>query len=217
MCCSIESFIVFASVFQHWHNRTRGTSVAVCRIMFDEEGEKILHSTDLHERLEAALDGPDAWMRWDLARSMARNIKFKLEEPPQRAIATRFWDRVQYEFNSFVQHFPKVPPEWLEGDRIDDPTVTLPARPTRYVICDAHEQPIACLPYHMHDIAPVHGREPRTRVVFACSWGGAGRRSCRDPGARRLKLLAQEGVCIGGAAGGTRVSCTRLLWTAGSR
>ena len=91
--------------------------------MFDEEAERILHQTDLHERLAAALDGPEAWMRWDLARAIARNIKFKLEEPPQRAIATKFWDRLQEQMGLFVRHFPSLPPEWLTGERIDDPTV----------------------------------------------------------------------------------------------
>jgi hypothetical protein len=91
--------------------------------MFDEEGERILHKTDLHDRLTEALDSPNAWIRWDLARAMARNIKFKLEEPPQRAIPAEFWDRVRAELAAFMHHFPSLPPEWLSGDRIDDPTV----------------------------------------------------------------------------------------------
>lgn len=83
----------------------------------------MLHQTDLHERLTAALDGPQAWIRWDLARAIARNVKFKLEEPPQRTIATQFWARLQEEAASFVRHFPSLPPDWLTGERIDDPTV----------------------------------------------------------------------------------------------
>lgn len=91
--------------------------------MFDEEGERVLHITDLHERLTAALEGPSPWIRWDLARAMARNIKLKLEDPPQRIAPMKFWDRLQAEARAFVHHFPRLPPEWLSGDRIDDPTV----------------------------------------------------------------------------------------------
>lgn len=108
--------------------------------MFDEEGEKMLHRTDLHERLAAALDGPDAWIRWDLARAMARNIKLKLEEPPQREIATQFWERSQAEANAFMRHFPNIPPEWLSGDRIDDPTVCLCC--AVLLITAAHDMPM---------------------------------------------------------------------------
>lgn len=106
--------------------------------MFDEEGERILHETDLYGRLAAALDGPEAWIKWDLARAIARNIKFKLEEPPQRPIATQFWDRLQAEVSAFVRHFPNLPPEWFSGDRIDDPTVCLPcdlAAVHRNILC----------------------------------------------------------------------------------
>lgn len=117
-----------------------------CRTMFDETGEKLLRSTDLLERLREGLDGPDAWIKWDLARAIARNIVFKLEDPPRRAIATKFWDRFHAGLRSFARHFPNLPPEWVAGDRIDDPTVPLLF----------HKQAVVCLRCSMPGRVPVH-------------------------------------------------------------
>jgi hypothetical protein len=91
--------------------------------MFDEQGEQILRQTDLLERLHEALDGPHAWIKWDLARAVARNLVFKLEDPPQKPIATTFWHRWRAGLHSFAHHFPNPPTEWGTGDRLDDPTV----------------------------------------------------------------------------------------------
>lgn len=91
--------------------------------MFDEQGEVILHQTDLHARLAAALDGPEAWIHWDLARAIARNIKFKLEDPPKRPIVTKMHDRAIFEMTQLIHAFPSIPTHWMHGDRIDDPSV----------------------------------------------------------------------------------------------
>eukprot|EP00892_Ulva_mutabilis_P008690 jgi/Ulvmu1/6193/UM028_0049.1 len=92
-------------------------------IMFDEEGEMILHQTGLHARLTEALDGPDAWIHWDLARAIARNIKFKLEDPPKRPVITKMFDRALPELHSLANEFPNLPSHWMHGDRVDDPSL----------------------------------------------------------------------------------------------
>lgn len=94
-----------------------------CRVMFDEGGEIVLHETDLHARLAAALDGPAAWITWDLARAIARNIKFKLEDPPKRPIVTGMYHRAVLELTQLFHAFPRLPEHWMHGGRIDDPSV----------------------------------------------------------------------------------------------
>lgn len=91
--------------------------------MFDEQGEAVLHETDLHARLATALDGPAAWIKWDLARAIARNIKFKLEDPPKRPLVTGMYDRAVLELAQLFHTFPRLPEHWMHGARVDDPSV----------------------------------------------------------------------------------------------
>lgn len=104
--------------------------------MFDEQAEILLHSTDLHDRLSTALDGPNSWIEWDLARAIARNIKFKLEDPPQRPVVSGFGRRISLEVAYLRQSFPHLPSHWMHGNRIDDPSVRYQSIVSR--ICQYH-------------------------------------------------------------------------------
>lgn len=108
----------------------------------------MLHQTDIHARLAAALDGHDAWIQWDLARAIARNIKFKLEDPPKRPVVTRMYDRALSELKLLFNTFPHFPEHWMVGDRIDDPSVRcLDFEMTMYacLILTCSYTPLSCL------------------------------------------------------------------------
>ena len=81
---------------------------ACCRIMFDEEGERLLRETDLLQRLYAALDGPNAWLNWSVARALARNLVVKLEDPPQRQQRVLGWRRAWQDVDVVLR--------WMRGE-----------------------------------------------------------------------------------------------------
>jgi hypothetical protein len=103
-----------------------------CRIMFDDTGEEILHSTDLLPRLTAALDGPNAWIGWDIPRSIARNIIHKLKNPPQQTPLVygkwRILRDLQNDLQAYSRPRADLPErrarsQYQDGTRLEDPTV----------------------------------------------------------------------------------------------
>jgi hypothetical protein len=99
------------------------------RIMFDEMGEAQLHHTDLRARLHHALDGPHAWMTWPVPRAVARNMIYKLQNPPRKHHLGGGLRRVRAELELYWRSFPNLPEHakargYQDGNRIDDPEVS---------------------------------------------------------------------------------------------
>ena len=107
--------------------RARASLMWRCRIMFDELGEEILQSSDLMPRLEAALDGPEAWIYWDIARALARNLIVKLQDPPQKTQRIFGFSRAAQDARAAWDAFPSMPQSrgegYMDGNRLEDPAV----------------------------------------------------------------------------------------------
>ena len=102
--------------------------VVLCRIMFDEVAEEQLRRTDLAERLNAAIDGPDRWIRLSLPRAVARNIVYKLERPALRPYLGTGTEGLRNTLREFYVSFPALPERYSSvarqrGLRGDDPMV----------------------------------------------------------------------------------------------
>lgn len=94
--------------------------------MFDDQGEAVLRTTDLDERLSAALDGPQAWLNWDIARAIARNLLYKLHTPPQKPQRVLGYQRLVQDLRNAYDAWPdltRMLHATQDGMRMDDPEV----------------------------------------------------------------------------------------------